>query len=1128
MRIQTPNSKNIMMKNLRYGLLVGMFFLFHTLFAQNTDWIQKETFVNSETVSKFNLSPQKVHFFELNEAAFKQRLANAPLRGGTFSSTTIVKVPGIGGQLESFKMYEASVFAPELAADFPNIKSYVGYSEENLGAQLRMSVSPKGVQTMISYINKPTVFMQPAGRNISTYVVYTRDARESMLGEFNCSTIAEVQDRLTDTQPEDADDQILRRFRIAISVTGEYTAYHGGTVPDAMAAINASMTRVNAIFETDMAVTFEVIANNQTVIFTNANTDPYSPSSTGLDDHPVYGGSPWFATNWNVELQETLRDDIGEANYDIGHLFGAAGGGGNAGCIGCVCDTDFPQGKGSGYTSPADGIPEGDTFDVDYVAHEIGHQMGANHTWAFNTEGTGVNAEPGSGSTVMAYAGITGANNVQQNSDPYFHYHSIKQVLDNLVTQTCWNANNSPMLTNNPPNANAGDNYVIPQGTAYVLRGSATDADGGDALTYCWEQTDSGQVTNTTFGPTRTTGSMNRSLSPTTSPNRYIPKLSRVQSGQLTQTSPTINSPWETVATVNRTMNWALTVRDREPTATGLDGQSSFDLMAIQVTTSAGPFTVSSQTTNVSWEMGTSQTVTWNVANTNAAPVNTANVNILLSIDGGNTFPITLASNVPNDGSQTITVPVTSATSQARIIVEGAGNIFFAMNSSNFTLVEPDFALVFTDNEETACQPANAVYNFTYNAFNGFSGTTNFSTVNLPAGATATFSPTSASVDGTSVTLTISGTAGVTFGNYTFSAQGTSGGTTRASDVLLNVYSGTLTPVVLSSPSDAATNVPINNNFGWSANTNATNYVIEIATDAAFTNIIEAATITTTNYTATSLNLANTYYWRVGISNDCVATVYSSTYSFTTQTCTVCASVANTNFATSTTFVDFGDISNTSGKPSGYTDYSATNFTNVTKESSYPITVNANTDGNYRTQTKVWIDWNQNCSFDDAGEEYDLGEADNVPNGPTANSGMMILVPAAALTGNTTMRVSTKYTSRNTIVYPTSCENGADAEVEDYRINVQNTLSVAENELEGFAIWPNPTNGNFTVNFTSTSTEKVTIDVFDIRGRAILTKTYTATTNFRQELNMSSAAAGMYMVRVNDGEKTSIKKLIVR
>ncbi|WP_046756505.1 reprolysin-like metallopeptidase [Kordia jejudonensis] len=1106
-----------------FGFFVCLFLNATLGVAQNNDWTKKEAVTNSEIVSKFNLSEEKVHFYELDESTFKQRLIQAPLRGLTYDSNVIIEVPGIDGRLEAFKMYEAPVFAPELSAAFPAIKSYIGYSEENYGAQLRLSISHKGVQTMISYINAPTVFMQPDHSN-ATYVVYTRDARTATTNVFRCTTIDEVQNRFVDdvdTHAEDADDQVLRTFRIAISVTGEYTAYHGGTVADAMAAINASMTRVNAIFEVDMAVTFELIANNNTLVFTNANTDPYSNANVGT------GGA------WNTELQNYLTGSIGNAAYDIGHLFGASGGGGNAGCIGCVCTDDTASTtdteKGSAYTSPADGIPEGDTFDVDYVAHEIGHQMGANHTWAFNTEGTGVNAEPGSGSTIMGYAGITGANNVQQNSDPYFHYHSIKQVLDNLETQTCWNANNSPMLANNPPNANAGSDYTIPQGTAYVLRGSATDADGGDALTYCWEQTDSGQVTNTTFGPTLTSGSMNRSLSPTSSPDRYIPKLSSVASGQLTQTNPTINSPWETVATVNRTMNWALTVRDREPTATGLGGQSSFDLTAIQVTTSAGPFTVTSQASNVSWEMGTSQTITWNVANTDAAPVNTSNVNILLSTDGGATFPTTLATNVPNDGSHTITVPITAPTNQARIIVEGAGNIFYAMNSSNFSLVEPDFALVFADNDETACQPANAVYTFTYNAFNGFSGTTNFSTVNLPAGAMATFNPTSASADGTMVTLTIAGSGSVTAGNYTFTAQGTSGATTRGADVLLNVFPGSLTPVSLISPSNSGSNIPVSTSLTWTANSFVNDYLVEVATDVSFSNIIASGTVTGTSYSPAGLNLGTTYYWRVAISNDCVATTYSNTYSFTTQTCSVCASVANTDFATSTTLVNFSDINRISAKPSGYSDYTATDIANVTKEQSYPITVNANTDGNYRTQTIVWIDWNQNCSFDDPGEEYDLGEADNIPNGATANSGMMITVPATALEGSTTMRVSTKYTARNNIVYPTSCENGADAEVEDYRIDVQNTLSVTDATIEDFAIWPNPSKGRFTVNFTSSSTEKVTITVFDIRGRSIFEKKYDSTTsNFNEELNVSSASAGMYIVRVNDGERVSVKKIIIQ
>jgi hypothetical protein len=171
-----------------------------------------------------------------------------------------------------------------------------------------------------------------------------------------------------------------------------------------------------------------------------------------------------------------------------------------------------------------------DYFDIDYVAHEIGHQMGANHTWAFSTEGTGVNAEPGSGTTIMAYAGITGVNDVQDHSDAYFHYNSILQISNTIAVRTCWT---STPIANNPPVAEAGENFTIPRGTAFVLKGSATDADGGDMLSYTWEQIDNGVSSFNNFGPTRTSGGLFRSRPPSTSPNRYMPTLSRILDGTL-------------------------------------------------------------------------------------------------------------------------------------------------------------------------------------------------------------------------------------------------------------------------------------------------------------------------------------------------------------------------------------------------------------------------------------------------------------------------------------------------------------------------------------------------------------------------------------------------------------------
>lgn len=853
----------------------------------------------------------------LDFVAFQQQLENAPLRGvAARVSKTLISLPNNKGVMQAFNMIEAPVFSASLSAKYPAIKSYIGYSTDNSGAVVRMSVSPKGVQTMISYRDQPTVYMQPLKDDVDNYIVYNRRSKINLPKEdFICTTADElVKDTGLDMVTQrDADDQTLRKFRLAISVNGEYTAYHGGTVAGALAAINATMARVNAVFETDMAVTFEV-QDFPELIYTDAGTDPYSGSLSA----------------WNVELQNTLTSTIGNAAYDIGHMFGASGGGGNAGCIGCVCVDDSAstsdKNKGAGITSPADGIPEGDNFDIDYVAHEIGHQMGANHTFSHSTEGAGVNAEPGSGSTIMGYAGITGSNNVVLHSDAYFHYHSIRQITDNVTnTRTCWQENDPVTLTNNPPNANAGNDYTIPQGTAYVLRGTATDADEDDDLLYCWEGTDSGQVTSAQFGPTRTIGSMARSLAPTSSPNRYIPKLSRVVSGDLTQTNPIINSAWETVASVSRDLNWALTVRDRASSATGLNGQSSFDLMKITVDDTSGPFAITSQTTAEEWDAGSTKTITWDVAGTASGAVNTPKVNILLSTDGGLTFPYTLGSDVDNNGTYTFTVPVTGEgdTTEARIIVEGKDNIFYAMNATNFTIKESEFAIAVSNPALDVCAPDDAVYNFTYNTFLGFTGTTTFSADGLPTGATATFSPATATADGTEVTATISGIGSVSVGQYSFKITGTSDAITKESDVTLGVYSGSPEAITLTAPSDGNTGVSLTPTLTWEADANAASYDVEIATDSAFTGIVASENVTTNSYNLSGLEQTITYFWRVKGRSICGDGVFSPTFSFTTISCTVCESVGNTTYQTSTTLVQFNTIDNPSAKPSGYSDYTA-------------------------------------------------------------------------------------------------------------------------------------------------------------------------------------------------------------
>jgi hypothetical protein len=619
--------------------------------------------------------PKEFRLFNLSLEPLRQELLSVVDRSS--KHLTVISLPNANGGLELFEVYEASNFEPDLQAKFPEIRAYSGKGITDKYATVKLSISPQGIQSMVFRTDMENEFIEPYSNDHRVYSVY-RSHRDKGKLPWTCTT---NEKQLSSTINSAISNRIeaagsstgqLKTLRLAQSCNGEYSnwfgAFSSADVALVLAAYNATLTRCNGVYEKDLALHLNLIANTTAVIYYNPSTDPYS---TNL-------------SSWNNQLQSTLTSVIGEANYDIGHMFGASGGGGNAGCIGCVCVNGS---KGSGITSPADGIPQGDNFDIDYVVHEVGHQLGANHTFSMSLEGTGQNKEVGSGITIMGYAGIT-SQDVAPHSIDIFHETSIAQIQANLANKTC--PVSVTMTANHAPVIGAVSNYIIPISTPFALTGSATDPE-NDALTYCWEQNDNSTTSGTSSvaSPTKSTGPNWLSFSPSFSGTRTFPKLSTILSG-LNVTGPLpggdAGANIEALSSVSRTLNFRLTVRDNRPYVAGSTiGQTAFTDAVVTITNTAGPFAVTAPNTAVTWNANSSATVTWSVNGTNAGSVNCASVNILLSTDGGQTFPTILAAATANDGSEVISVP-SSQSSTCRVKVESVGNIFFDISNTNFTI----------------------------------------------------------------------------------------------------------------------------------------------------------------------------------------------------------------------------------------------------------------------------------------------------------------------------------------------------------------------------------------------------------------------------------------------------------
>jgi hypothetical protein len=1065
--------------------------------------IEKDAFQKNE-IRDFKNFPTKYSLYQLDI----DKVSNGMFINSKSSNKTIL-LPNATGVLEAFEIRESSNFEKGLADKFPTIKSYSASGIENPTSFAKISLGSDGFHAVIFAANGKTVYIDPYSKDNQQYIVYNTSDLKEEDALFKCD-VEEIakKSRATSAKTSAVNDGNLKIFRLALVCSGEYAQFHlenqnvSETASESekkiavLSAMNTSMTRVNGVFEKDLSVKMEIVADNEKVIFLDANTDN------------ITDGDPDKMID---EVQTIADSEIGNENYDIGHIF-STGGSGLAG-LGVVCITGQKARGVTGRSSPI-----GDPYDIDYVAHEMGHQFGASHTQNNNCNRSNSTAvEPGSASTVMGYAGICSPN-VQGISDAYFHAVSIAQMQVVIAS-----SGSCATLTNNgnsAPVADAGLNYSIPKSTPFILKGTATDADGISSLTYNWEQTDNEVGTMPPLA-TNTVGPMFRSLPSNTSPNRYMPALATVLAG-------TTSSEWEVVPSIARDMTFSLLVRDNNTTG----GATSRSNMLVTVE-DAVAFTITSQDASIIWDAGSTETINWNKGTTDEAPIDCQNVTIKLSEDGGLTFPIILLENTPNDGFENIIVP-NNVTTQARIMVAAADNIFYNVNAVNFEIQStiPSFVLTNTSGDLFACNSGGQTVDYMLNLdfINGFSETVSFAANGQPAGSEVAFSPSTVN-EGGAVVMSISNLDGITPQDYTINIEGNSTSVNQNIALQFSITASDLETVTLVSPADGALGISLADTLTWQEDTNASFYVVEVASDAAFSNVIANGEPTTNAFNLMNLEGDTVYYWRVKAKNSCNEGSFSSSFSFTTETSVYCTStftdeVGGTEYIKNVTF---NTINNDSGNDTsgGYQDFTTIN-TDVLIESIHTVSVTFDTGG-YQDHCYVFIDWNQDFVFNKTTERYDLGS--KLEDIGTAT--FSIKVPLGARFGKTRMRVLIEYDDSGDGFGDGACDSDhltEWGETEDYSITiVDNTASIEALAFDRFNVFPNPTRGVFNLNLKLVNTDKVSVQLYDVRGRLIEEKKYYDTAvNFSKRIFFKKASKGLYLLRVINGSKQATRKLIIQ
>ncbi|MBX2870818.1 MAG: T9SS type A sorting domain-containing protein [Saprospiraceae bacterium] len=839
--------------------------------------------------AEVQLPIENYQVFELDLKGLKRQLAQAPEEfSKTGDAEPLIQLPSPEGTLASFRAVHSPVMGAEISARYPSIRSFKIVHETDQRIQGRIDYSPKGFH---AYINSPQgkIYIDPYANVSAKYhvVYYAKDVHIES-GDMPALSCGVHDLEHSDSPLEDIDFEetnviqktnatellSLRTYNLALACTGEYAQAKGGTVELVLATMNTAVNRVNLIFEQEVAIRLLIIDRNDELIFLDPATDPYLDARNG--------------TQLLTQNTAIINARIGFGTYDIGHVFTRGCDNGLAGVANpsSVCQSNKGAGVTCHFTNDVERIA------VDVMAHEIGHQFSCGHSWNncpnSASQRSPENAfEPGSGSTIMSYAGLCGSNNVQPNADPYYNIGSLEDFIKFSRED---GGNNCPTITetgNHLPTITDEyeDGFTIPINTPFRLSANAADED-GDMLTYCWEQFDTGPFGQ--LGSPTGDAPLFRSYPPVEDSTRYFPNLGALLNNATLDV--------EVLPAYSRFLTFRCTARDNNPEAGGI----AWTEVAFKSSDTAGPFLVTApNTTSDSWTAGSSAEVFWDVANTDNEIVNCQKVNIYLSTDGGLTYPTLLLAETANDGQAFVTVPDVTTT-DARVMVAAANNIFFDISNRDFTIEagqSPTFTLSIDPLASlNLCPPTDVSIQIDAFPTAGFSGPITLEVVgDLPANTTASFSQNPIDVNQSSqLELSLQD---FSEGTFDFLIKAYSGTDTIYRDVRISTVSNDFSDLALMSPADGTRNIVLSTDFSWAASDNADTYGIEIATSPVFapeTIILQENDISGSTYSPSiQFDDNQLYFWRIKPRNVCGDGPFSAPFAFQTSTA-ACVEIMST------------------------------------------------------------------------------------------------------------------------------------------------------------------------------------------------------------------------------------------